>query len=249
MNKLIPILIVLSACMTEVDLELTESELIATNSLSSTQLQSAKLAANAIGTSSLSSNSTAIRNLVSTTAGRAVFTQTVKCALASGSSVTATDNSGTVYTFQGQYGVATSWATSVPTASQRRWVTSCVLGTTNLNGLSVQVSLRHDTFLPYLSTATERATYSSLEAGFYGDLYTTGGQLYACTSQVWGVTGNPITDSLRSCYRSTNGTTTLCGYQYTGLCSTACTDATAPYSLCLGGSTRYSEVATLYKAP
>ncbi len=256
MNKVAIALIALTACAADADLDSQESELISTSSLSMVQLNNAKTAANAIGTNSLSSNSAAIQTLVSTADGRAVFTKTVACALAAGSSVTATDSSGNVYTFNGAHGLSTSWATSVPTASQRRWVTGCVLATTNFSGLATSVSLRHDTYVPLLSTAAERSTYSVVEGAYYGDLYTPGGQLYVCASQIFAPSGNPFKESIRNCARSSNGTTTQCGYNYTWLCgatlsghAAACTDKAAPYGSCLGGSTRLTEVVTLYTAP
>ncbi len=51
------------------------------------------------------------------------------------------------------------------------------------------------------------------------------------------------------CALSSNGISTDCGFTYVGACTTACTDATAPFASCLGGGTRYPEVITINLTP
>jgi hypothetical protein len=161
-----------------------------------------------------------------------------------------------MYTFPGAHSLAASWETSAPTVAQRRWVTACLMARTNVFGLSVATSLRHDTNPALQASGAEKATYSSVEAGFYGDLFAAGSPMFACASQIFAPGGNPALESIRACARSNNGFTTQCGFSYTWLCgqtlsghAAACLDTVAPYGSCRGSAVTYAESVTLYAAP
>lgn len=234
----------------------TDSAVIGTNQLSASQLASSKAAASQIGGASLSSNSTAIRTLVSSADGRATMSTIAGCALPSSASVTATDLGGTQYTFQGSLNLAPAWQTSAPSTANKRWVTSCVLARTNMYGLSIPVSLRNDINPSLQATVGEKAQYPTAEAGFYGNLFQSAPELYACASQLFAPSGNVTLESIRACARSSNGATTQCGFSYRWLCgnnlsghSAACTDKIAPYNACNGGALSFTEVVTTFSAP
>jgi hypothetical protein len=222
----------------------TESDVIVAEALSASQFNAAKTATSAIGAASLSSNSAAIQTLISTANGQAMFAVIVRCAVSSGQSVTATGPGGPIV-FAGQMGVASAWRLAVPTLANKRWTTACVMARTNLFGVTSQVSLRHDTYLPLISSAVERAAYPVAVGAFYGDLFQAAPKTYACGAVAW----PPGSDPLVECARTINGSTTVCGFTWTGLCPATlgpCVDKIAPFGLCRGDITQHLEVATLF---
>jgi len=243
--------VMLSACVNESVSEIRD-EVVSPNVLSAANLMSSKTAASSIGGASLSSDSAAIQTLVSTAAGQATMFVIVACALASGSSVTATGPSGTL-TFDGELGLATGWENSAPTAANRRWTTGCVLARTNLYGLSVSESLRHDTNPALAVGSGETSTYPTPQAAYYGDMFQAVPTMYACAAAIFTPTSNPALESVRACARSSNGVTTQCGFTYTWLCGStlsghaaACLDTTAPYGNCRGGGPTFAESVSLF---
>lgn len=248
MNKLMNVIVfaMLTSCVSVDDpaVDEMESNVIVAEALSASQFNTAKTAASAIGAASLSSNSAAIQTLISTASGQAMFAVIVRCAVSSGQSVTATGPGGPIV-FAGQMGVASAWQLAVPTQANKRWTTACVMARTNVFGLTTQVSLRHDTFLPLISSSAERAAYPIAVGAFYGDLFQAAPRTYACGAIAW----PPGSDPLVECARTINGWTTNCGFTWTGLCTATlgpCVDKNAPFGLCRGDITQHSEVATLF---
>ncbi len=205
-----------------------------------------KLGANKLGANKLGANGLATSDMMATADGREVYSYVVGCALPAGQSIVAKDAAGVSYSFTGAIGLAPGWATRAPTISERRWVTACILARTNYYGVSVQISLRHDTNTALLSTATERSQYSAVDGAFYGDMFASTQTMFACSTRSW----SPFSsNSLRMCALSSDSMKTDCGFTYAGPCATACTDSTTPFASCLGGSTRHPEVITIYLTP
>jgi hypothetical protein len=215
----------------EPDLSSTESEVVGSN----------KLGLNKLGLNSLDP-----QLLVSTPDGREVMSYIVSCAMPLGSEVTVQDLGGGSYTFPGWLNLAPAWATRTPTVSERRWVSACLLARTNVYATEVSISMRHDSNLALLSTSAERAQYTNAEGAFYGDLFTIPQTWYACSNRSW----TPFApDSLRMCALSSNGVTTDCTFSYAGACNKKCSDKTAPFGACKGGTTTYAEVITIFLTP
>lgn len=222
-----------------------ESDIQASNRLAANRLAANSLNASKLSTFALASTSLANNALLATPEGRDVFSFIVGCALSTGTTLVVT-YSGTAYSFPGWLGLAPLWATRTPTSAEKRWVSGCVLARTNLTGTQVDISMRHDTYAPLASTAAERTAFPKVEGAFYGDLFATTPAMYACANRNW-TTADGTTTS-RHCALSQNGTTTQCGFTYTGLCSNLapCSDHINPYGNCRGGSTTYAEVVTIY---
>ncbi len=236
-------------CVGDLDDELSTSEtqdaLTATNRLSSNRLSSNRLSSNRLSSNRLSSNSLEVQTLASTESGRDVLSYIVGCALPTGQNLTIAVE-GVTYTYPGWIGLAPGWATRVPTVSERRWVTACLLARTNVNGVPVNISMRSDTNVALTSSAAERTLYTQAEGGFYGDLFAPVPVTYACSNRGWAT----LSGTFRACALSPNGITTDCDFTYTGSCaSTTCTDKTAPFGGCKGGSTVYPEVITIFLTP
>lgn len=258
-NLILAAMIVVTGCVVDTgDEQISEmdTEVVAVNQLSAAALNSAKYAASAIGGSGLSSNSSSIRALVNTANGRAVMAVVVSCALPSSASVSATDLSGTSYSYQGSMNLAPNWQNNVPSTADKRWTTACILARTNVYNINHTLSLRNDLNINLQASMMEKSQYATAEAGFYGNLFQAAPALYACASQIWVPSGNPALEGSRACSKSSNGTTTNCGFSYTWLCGAAlsghpaaCSDKTAPYGSCSVSGTSYGEVVTTFSTP
>ncbi|HEU0037333.1 MAG TPA: hypothetical protein VFQ53_42275 [Kofleriaceae bacterium] len=252
------LLVVTSGCVVDEDgdaLDDTMSEVLSNNRLSANRLSANRLSANKLSAVSLSGSALGTSELVKTADGREVLAYIVSCALPARTSVTV-KYGGASYMFPGSIGLAPGWATRAPTVSERRWVTACLLARTNLYGVTVELSLRGPH--PALAAGlTETLGYTLVEGAFYGDLFDPAGPTwFACSAELRDLDLALSTQELRACAVSTNGTTTQCGFTYTGKCTIsdlglapACATITVPYASCLAGRTasapRYGEVITV----
>jgi hypothetical protein len=226
----------------------TQDDVVSTNRLAVNRLAVNRLAVNRLAVNRLAVNSLEATTLMSTEDGRDVMSYIVGCAIPTGQSVTMQDSAGVQYTLPGWIGLAPAWATRAPTVTERRWVTACLLARTNVNGVPVNISMRHDSNLALVTTAAERTLYSNVEGAFYGDLFATVPVTYACSNRSW-TTLSPGT--FRACALSPNGLTTDCGFTYTGSCTNTatCTDKTAPFGGCKAAGLTYTEVITINLTP
>ena len=223
--------------LSETDSTITVSNRLAVN----------RLAVNRLAVNRLAVNSLEAQEVMSTPEGRDVMSYVVGCAIPNGQSVTLADKEGVQYTLPGWIGLAAAWATRAPTVSEQRWVTACILARTNVNGVPVNISLRHDTNLALLTSSAERTQYSQVEGAFYGNLFAASPTWFACSNRSW----TQLVGTFRACALSPNGVTTDCGFSYTGTCSstTTCSDRTAPFGSCKGQGVTYSEVITINLTP
>ncbi|MEO8700653.1 MAG: hypothetical protein ABI867_11445 [Kofleriaceae bacterium] len=231
----------------DLDLSETQDAVVGSNRLAANRLAANRLAANRLAANRLAANSLEVQSLMSTDSGRDVMSYIVGCAMPTGQSLTLKDPGGVSYTYPGWIGLAPAWATRVPTVSERRWVTACLLARTNVYGIPVSISMRSDTNLILSSAAAERLGYTQAEGAFYGDLFAPVPVTYACSNRGW----TQITGNFRACALSANGATTDCGFTYTGSCNATatCADATAPFGTCKGNVTVYPEVITIFLTP
>jgi hypothetical protein len=241
--------LVIGGCMLDVEDEPATSEddgaLIAANKLAANKLAANKLAANKLAANKLAASSLETKQLMDSADGRDVMGFIVGCALPTGQSLTLTTTAGASYTYPGWLNLAPAWATRAPTVAERHWVSACLLARTNVYGVQVSISMRHDSNSALAATSAEMSTYSYAEGGFYGDLFQATPVMYACANRAW---TTYQTNSFRACALS-NGTTTDCGFTYTGYCNssgTACTDKTAPFGTCSGAGVSYPEVITIF---
>jgi hypothetical protein len=227
------------------DLSETQDAVTGTNRLAANRLAANRLAANRLAANRLAANSLETQGLMATEGGRELMTYIVGCAIPTGTSLTLQDPSGAQYKYDGWIGLAPAWATRAPTVTERRWVTACLLSRTNVNGVLVNISMRSDTNTALLTGVAERALYTQAEGAFYGDLFAPTPVTYACSNRGW----TALSGTFRACALSAAGSLTDCGFTYAGPCTTACTDKTAPFSGCKGGSTNYPEAITINLTP
>ena len=235
----------------------TPVEKLAANGLSASALSAHLSTVNQLASAALAPSNSAVQTLLATTDGQTVLTYIVQCALPASASVTYTS----ALTITGQLGLAPDWGTTTPTASERRWVSACVLARTNYYGVTVALSLRGSN--PALAASlTEPLTYLLTEAAFWGDLFAPGAPTqYSCDALVKSTGLSLSTMSLRDCAVPAAGstTTTMCGFTFIGKCGAldvslepACKSLLAPYSSChtsqSASSPTVAEVITVYLA-
>lgn len=163
---------------------------------------------------------------------------------------------GVQYHATGLMGIAPSWTTSALSASAAAWVSACVVSRVNLTSAVVEISARGNN-AGYDTTIGEVADYQLEEGAFWGNVFTDLGSVtgYSCNG-VDQAADDTVGDlPLRECAEwdgVTGSNASQCGFHYAGLCSTACSTATAPYNGCAfqGGSASSSVVtAFLYGTP
>lgn len=115
--------------------------------------------------------------LLDTAGGRSVLGYAIRCALDEGSSV---ERSG--FTFEGQIGLATAWASRGLTTSEQRWMTACLLQ--HLNGLGANVPIMligsHSALDPVPGEDT--SDFTIRDATAYGNLFASTPRAYVCAN-------------------------------------------------------------------
>jgi len=233
-----------------------DEDLLSANLLSANLLSANLLSANLLSANMLAANSLSVQNMVNTANGRLILKYVVSCALPASATMTAKDSAGTTWSFAGSIGLAPEWATGVPTASNRRWVSACVLARTNYFGISVPISMRADNNIHLTATSSEITTYNEAEGAFWGDLFGSSTAIYeyTCAAQAFSTGTNQGIEGLRDCSRPGISGKSMCGFTFAGYCPTnypgmtaACTDKVAPYGSCTApGAVGYAEVITIY---
>ena len=159
------------------------------NALSPNALSPNALSPNALGPAAMSAGAmTAIQDPGEAgDLSRQLLRYTVGCAFTTNQTFdfTWTDQNGTAHaeSYHGLVGLAPGWATQPLDPAGQQWVSACLASRVNALGVSVMLSLRGSN--PVLtSTASERATYSTREGVFFGNLFASTPRIYACFDPV-----------------------------------------------------------------
>ncbi len=239
-TSILAALVFAGGCVAETpDLGSTESHVESQNRIALNRIALNRIALNRIALNGLTTLGGA-STMLDTADNRDVVSYLVQCALPEGSTVTLSDGSNT-YSFAGAVGLAPGWATTAPTASEKRWVSACLLARTNAYGESVAISMRG----PHAALgvdASEAAAFGLREGAFWGDVFGDTFDANACPGPAKLAGSQASTLPLRACTVSADGVTTTCGHDYAGPCATACTDANGNYTACAG----VAEVITTY---
>ena len=162
------------------------SNSLTSNSLTSNSLTSNSLTSNSLTSNSLTSNSLTSNSLTSNAltdpSARDLLKYVVSCALPAGAHVNVTVQ-GVTYTYDGQLGLAPEWGQAGGSCDHdcQGWVSACLLARIDYLGQSKQISVRGDD--PALNTTqSERSAYNKREATYYGNVFASPQQRYACLS-------------------------------------------------------------------
>jgi hypothetical protein len=242
----IPVLL-LAACGAEPVESRTESDEI---QLGVTPLSLAELAGSQLTTAVLNASNAAAMGQTQT--ARKVLAFAVACALNSTQTVTYTVG-GTSYTETGMQGIAPGWKTASITASEAAWVSACMFSHVNEVTHLVWLSLRGSQS-SLATTSQELTDYKVEEGAFWGNLFTNLGSIhgYSCLGVDQAITDSYGELPYRNCAQwdgVSGSNASPCGMSYAGLCRTACTTASAPYSGCsFQGGSASSSVVTIFLA-
>ena len=128
------------------------------NGLSGTALLMSPLASTGLVTTS---------PLMNSAAGRSTISYLVRCALASGKTLTKKDSGGASYSFAGQIGVAPEWETGTcGTACQQR-VSACMLAHVNTSGQHISIWLDSEGAIGY----GQSTDFPYQEGSFFGNIF------------------------------------------------------------------------------
>jgi hypothetical protein len=204
--------------------------------------------------------------LLSTAEGREYFSYIVGCAMPAGQVVEGVAG-GQPLSFQGSVGLAPDWEYRAMSASEKRWVSACLLARVNAYGVSVPISMRGEHAALALG-AGESEAFGLAEGAFYGDVFASSNgkmEMLACrgAGQAAGETGGLVD---RDCTEPAANGLTQCGFTYAGDCldyspqtpgSYACSYSwggnyydchTSPTRATWGPGSSYNEVITTYVA-
>lgn len=177
--------------------------------------------------------------------GRTLLSYLAVCALPDGVTVITTASDSTQYRLSGHIGLAPGWATGAITATEKRWVSACMLAHANAYGLFVEIDL-HGAH-PALAGAIAPG-FDGQEAAFYGDLFQDGSAFACIGSSASDAEGMPK----RVCGRSSEE----CHFFIAGTCAQGplggvCTGGPKSYDRCETDDPEVTmdEVITVYTRP
>lgn len=190
------------------------------NKLAGNKLAGNKLAGNKLAGNKLAANSLSTGDLANTEDGRDVLSYIVGCALDTTQTLAVFDDAGNEYDMPGWLGLATAWTDRELTVDERQLVSSCLYSRTNYYGVAVHISLRGDS--PLLATDdAELAAYPASEGAFWGDFFDpiNGTSWFTCEAPEKLADEGNTAYHLRQCSTASgDGSTSLCGFTYTGAC-------------------------------
>lgn len=199
-----------------------------------------KIRATTIGLAKLDATAVSNSGLINTAAGRELLTYIVSCAYQPQQTVTGTMTISpyTTFTFQGAVGLSPLWYKGALSASDRRWVSACVMARANYYGTTVSISLQGNHSALAIDFDQD---YGIDEGAFFGDILSGGTpQMGACMGidQAHDNTQGDL--PIRKCAAGS----AWCGYTFVGNCSDNCTTSTTfPYAGC--AVSHYQEVVSV----
>jgi hypothetical protein len=163
----------------------------------------------------------------------------VRCALPAGSSLSKADQTGKIYTFPGQIGLAPEWETTSCGQNCQRWVSACMLALVNTSGQHYPLWMVAQS--PAIGWGLD-ADYPFQEGSFFGNIFMTPPSAYFCGGRDLGITpipGRIGSDQGPVPYTNIGGTG--------GRCAKICTPADYPHAVdgvkaCAG----WNEVITVW---
>jgi hypothetical protein len=168
-----------------------------------------------------------------------VFKYIVGCALPANAVVDVVNTDGTVYSYDGQLGLAPAWGTDGGTcdATCQADVSACIVARINAAGHVVPLSIRGDGLA---TDAGELAQYTNIDGVYYGNIFSSPMILEACLPP-------GVTAITRTC-----GTNDPCGVSVVGACADRCDPVAADgsYPNCRdAGGTVYPGALTVFLLP
>jgi hypothetical protein len=184
------------------------------NSLSSSVLADNPLSDGAGEGGSLSYNTAS--GLETTPEGRELLEYVARCALAP-EDILIVEHDGVTYEYPGLLTLAPEWQYRQLSASEKSYISACLITHVNAYGASVSISARSHGIL--LADADEMAAYPVYEGTFFGRVFGDEVKTYACIGDVPEIAlAHSSSRSLRTCTDSSDD----CGVISVGRCQDVC---------------------------
>jgi len=173
-----------------------ESELAATNGLTMVNgltmtngLSGNGLSGNGLSGNGLSGNGLLMNPLktgilptgtmMNSTAGRNTISYLVRCALASGKTITAKDQNNVSYSFSGSIGAAPEWETGTCNTTCQERMTGCLLAHVNTSGVHIPIWLDSEGAIGW----GQNVNYPFQEGSFFGNIFVSPPKGYYCNGR------------------------------------------------------------------
>ncbi|MEO0485201.1 MAG: hypothetical protein AAF092_04745 [Pseudomonadota bacterium] len=160
---------------------------------------------------------------IATEAARHQLKYLASCALAQGTVLRGSVGEQR-YEFPGAMGLAPHWGTRALSASERRWVSACILARTNAFGANVLISMRNPDGIHAVlnSQPEELESHTLYEGGFFGDVFAEDAVAFVCIGADHAADIPARLARKRVCTHPTDDGSgiTQCGFVSLGLCPT-----------------------------
>jgi hypothetical protein len=117
--------------------------------------------------------------MMNSTDGRNTMSYIVRCALASGKTVTAKDGGGASYSFAGAIGVAPEWETGTCNTTCQERMSACLLAHVNTSGVHIPIWLDGEGAIGW----GQNASYPYQEGSFFGNIFVNPPKGYFCNGK------------------------------------------------------------------
>jgi hypothetical protein len=144
------------------------------NGLSGNGLSGNGLLMNPLKTGILTSGS-----MMNSTDGRSTMGYIVRCALATGKSITAKDSGGASYSFPGAIGVAPEWETGTCNTTCQERMTACLLAHVNTSGVHIPIWLDSEGAIGW----GQNTSFPYQEGSFFGNVFVNPPQGFFCNGK------------------------------------------------------------------
>ena len=206
------------------------------NGLSGNGLSGNGLLMNPLKTGILTSGS-----MMNTTDGRATMGYIVRCALATGKTITAKDSNNVSYSFPGAIGTAPEWETGTCGTTCQERMTACLLAHVNTSGVHIPIWLDSEGAIGW----GQNTSFPYQEGSFFGNVFVNPPKGYFCNGKDFSsatVPGRLGVGQSNAPYTDPYGTPGPCQWNCTS--STATTNGVADgFSACYG----YTHVVTVWR--
>jgi len=206
------------------------------NGLSGNGLSGNGLLMNALNTGVLTTGT-----MMNSTDGRATMSHIVRCALASGKTITAKDSGGASYSFGGSIGVAPEWETGTCGTTCQERMTACLLAHVNTSGAHISIWLDGEGAIGW----GQNTSFPYQEGSFFGNVFVNPPKGYFCNGKDFSsgtVPGRLGVGQSNAPYTDPFGTPGPCA-SYCTASSTKTNNVADGFSACNG----YTHVVTVWR--
>jgi hypothetical protein len=149
------------------------------NGLSGNGLSGNGLSGNGLLMNPLKTGILTTGSMMNTTDGRTTMGYVIRCAMASGKTITAKDSGGTSYSFAGAIGVAPEWETGTCNTTCQERMSACLLAHVNTSGVHIPIWLDSEGAIGW----GQNTSLPYQEGSFFGNIFVNPPKGYFCNGK------------------------------------------------------------------